>query len=161
MVIKTRACYIIWYLSDIQLARPDCHACLPACLSAYSPYRLHYELYKLWVDDGGCRGLKPSTDSIKSFYELVNFLFISYFSGASPNKPCIFPFTFNGKLYRTCTWVMAHHTDQKVLLEKLKIIFLFSTAALVLHSGERWRTSQSGTGQVGQLWLGLSRSSRS
>ena len=30
-------------------------------------------------------------------------------SGAAPNKPCIFPFKFNGVLHNECTWTSAHH----------------------------------------------------
>ena len=34
-------------------------------------------------------------------------------SGATPNKPCIFPFKFNGVLYNECTWTSAHLTEHK------------------------------------------------
>ena len=34
-------------------------------------------------------------------------------SGAMPNKSCIFPFMFNGVLYKECTWTYAHRTGQK------------------------------------------------
>ena len=33
--------------------------------------------------------------------------------GASPNKPCIFPFRFNGALHTSCIWDMAHLTEHK------------------------------------------------
>jgi len=34
-------------------------------------------------------------------------------SGASPHKPCIFPFKFNGVIYNECTWKSAHLTEHK------------------------------------------------
>ena len=34
-------------------------------------------------------------------------------SGAMPNKPCIFPFKFNGVLYSECTWTSAPLTEHK------------------------------------------------
>ena len=33
--------------------------------------------------------------------------------GASSNKPCIFPFRFNGALHTSCIWDMAHLTEHK------------------------------------------------
>ena len=33
--------------------------------------------------------------------------------GASANKPCIFPFKFNGAVYSECTWDQAHLTEHK------------------------------------------------
>ena len=33
--------------------------------------------------------------------------------GASANKPCIFPFRFNGAVYSECTWDQAHLTEHK------------------------------------------------
>ena len=33
--------------------------------------------------------------------------------GDSPNKPCIFPFTFNGVVYNKCTWTSAHLAEHK------------------------------------------------
>ena len=33
--------------------------------------------------------------------------------GASPGKPCIFPFKFNGKILNACTYDMAHLTEHQ------------------------------------------------
>ncbi len=33
--------------------------------------------------------------------------------GAAANKPCIFPFKFNGVVYFECTWDLAHLTEHK------------------------------------------------
>ena len=34
-------------------------------------------------------------------------------SGANPNKPCIFPFKYNGGTYYACTLDNAHFTENK------------------------------------------------
>ena len=55
--------------------------------------------------------LKSTMTKIRNIFDLI--VYFSSPSGATPNKPCIFPFKFNGVIYNECTWTSAHLTEHK------------------------------------------------
>ncbi len=54
--------------------------------------------------------LKLISDCVSSFFSETICVTDS---GASANKPCIFPFKFNGATHFECTWDQAHLTEHK------------------------------------------------